>query len=259
MADVSSLLGFDPRLPAHQNALDLFPGSWVSKFPPCSGLTGGEAAHFDDGRVTWAASELGGMNGLSILELGPFEGYNTYQFQSFGASSVVAVESSHVNFLKCLVVKNIFGLNSTFLLGDCQQYLANTRTKFDVCWASGILYHMIEPVKLLQGIRRVADTAFIWTQYYDEEKLSAKGGMGSFDASRDKTIAFEGRQMRLRHRNYPHSGMVFSGGQDSFSYWMVRDDIMFVLDRLGYRNITIGVDNPDHIHGPAMFFLARTE
>ena len=257
MADVASLLGFDQRVPAHQNALDLFPGSWVSKFPSCSGLTGGEAAHFDDGRVTWAASVMGGLNGLSILELGPFEGYNTYQFQSFGASSVIAVEASHVNFLKCLVVKNIFGLTGTFLLGDCQEYLENVKTKFDICWASGILYHMIEPIKLLQGIRRVASSAFIWTQYYDEAKLSAIGGLGAFDASLDKLVLFEGREIRLHHRSYMSSGMIFSGGQDAFAYWMTRDDIMFVLDCLGFHNIVIGFDNPDHVHGPAMFFLAK--
>ncbi len=257
MADVASLLGFDQRLPAHQNALDLFPGSWVSKFPPHSGLIGGEAAHFDDGRVTWAASVMGGLNGLSILELGPFEGYNTYQFQSFGASSVVSIEASHVNFLKCLVVKNIFGLNASFLLGDCQKYLESVKTKFDVCWASGVLYHMTDPVKLLQGIRRVANSAFIWTQYFDEAKLASIGGLGAFNPSLDKVIAYGDREIRLHHRSYSSSGIIFSGGQDPFAYWMTRDDILFVLSDLGFPNIVMGFDNPDHVHGPAMFFLAK--
>lgn len=259
MAEITDLLGFEQRAPAHQNALDLFSGAWGSLFPPSSGLTGGSLPHFDDVRVTWAASVMGGLNGLSILELGPFEAYNTYQFQLAGASAVISLESSKVNFLKCLIVKNIFNLNATFLLGDFQEYLSNTRSHFDVCWASGILYHMTKPIELLKNIRRIADTAFIWTHYYDADTLIRNGNAEFFDESRDKFVEFGGRSLRLHYRSYlTAAGVYFSGGEANYSYWIERDDIMFVLEKLGYDNIQIGIDNPDHPPGPAMFFLART-
>ena len=259
MTEITDLLGFEERTPQHKNAVELFPGSWSSKFPASAGIAGGESAHFDDVRVSWAASALDGLNGLSILELGPYEAYNTYQFQAAGVGSVVAIESSRINFLKCLVVKNIFGLSATFLHGDFQRYLATTKNRFDVCWASGVLYHMTKPIELLQGIRRVAEIAFIWTQYYDEENLRRTGNLAFFDASRDTTVEFAGRPIRLRHRNYMETaGLGFSGGGENFSYWMERADIMFVLNTLGYEHIQIGIDNPDHPPGPAMFFIART-
>lgn len=258
MTELSDLIGFEDRAPSHQNALDLFPGSWSSQFPSPSGLVGGSARHFDDVRVTWAASAMGGLGGLSILELGPFEAYNTYQFQMAGASAIVAVESSRTNFLKCLIVKNIFGLQATFLHGDFQKFLASTSRRFDICWASGVLYHMIDPIELLRGIRRVAETAFIWTHYYDAEILAEGSNAGYFDPSRNRVVAFDGRPICLHHRNYMENvSACFSGGRSAHSYWMTRADIMFVLDRLGYDRIEIGIDNPAHPPGPAMFFLAR--
>ena len=107
--------GFEIRSPTHQNSLDIFPGDWFSAFPKASGLVGGSANTFDDQRVPWASSVLGGLGGRSILELGPFEAYNTYQFFQAGAGPIVGIESNRINFIKCLIVKNIFGLNATFL------------------------------------------------------------------------------------------------------------------------------------------------
>ena len=259
MTSITDLLGFELRPPDHQNSLDIFGPSWVSRFPATSGLRGGEAPHFDDVRVVWAASALGGLQGKTILELGPLEGYNTYQFQSAGAGSVLSIEASRANFLKCLVVKNIFGLNASFLHGDFQSYLESTRASFDICWASGVLYHLAEPVALLVGIRRVATSTFIWTQYFDEDVLRRSGNYDRFfDASRDRTIPFGGRTVCLHYRRYDEqAGLQFSGGQESYSYWMSKEDIMFVLASLGFDEIIMGVDNPEHPPGPAMFFIAR--
>jgi SAM-dependent methyltransferase len=259
MTGFSDLIGFETRAPSHQNAIDMFMGSWTSQFPQPSGLVAGSAGgHFDDSRVTWAASVMGGLSGLSILELGPFEGYNTYQFQMAGAATVISIESSRINFLKCLVVKNIYGLTATFLHGDFQKFLMSAPNRFDVCWASGVLYHMTNPIELLNGIRRVADTAFIWTHYYDEQILARDNYAQFFDPSRNRIIEFEGRRICLHHRNYNQiAGSYFSGGEDSYSYWLKRDDIMFILNRLGYNSIEVGIDNPNHPPGPAMFFLAR--
>ena len=251
-------LGFDKRFPTHQNAVDLFSQTWVSAFPATSGLTGGTASHFNDARVTWAASVLGGLNGLSILELGPFEAYNTYQFQQAGAGTVLSIESSHVNFVKCLVVQNIFSLRATFLLGDFQEYLATTKQSFDVCWASGVLYHMTEPVELLEGISRISNTVFIWTQYYDAAHITGEKA-AFFDSALDREIQYRGRLIKLHYRSYLEIATAsFSGGADQYSYWLEKNDILYILSELGYSQIDIGIDNPEHPPGPAMFFLART-
>jgi hypothetical protein len=105
--------------PSHQAALDLFKGAWYVAMPPDSGLLAGTVGgHFDVAPVRWADDYLGGLAGKSILELGPFEAYQTYQFERLGAASVLSIENSPANFLKCLIIKNIYSLRATFLLGN---------------------------------------------------------------------------------------------------------------------------------------------
>jgi hypothetical protein len=256
------LPGFEIRSPTHQNSLDIVPGGWLASFPASSGLLGGLAPTFEDPRVPWASSILGGLNGRSILELGPFEAYNTYQFHQAGAGPIVSIESNRFNFIKCLIIKNIFGLNATFVLGDFHRYINDTMCRFDICWASGVLYHMIEPIELLYEIRKVSDTTFIWSHYFDHEHIEKTVNMSYFDSSKDLIRQVFGRSVCLHHRNYQHpddkAPPLFSGGAEQYSYWMEKDDILFILNNLGYARIDLGRDEPTYAPGPAFCLVART-
>ncbi|MQP64085.1 DUF1698 domain-containing protein [Niveispirillum sp. SYP-B3756] len=248
---------FCHKLPSHQNSIDLFP-RWASSFPVYSGLQGGHLPHFEDARVTWAAERLGGFSGKNILELGPFEAYNTYQFEIYGASSVLALESNIVNYMKCLVVKNAFNLKSVFLLGDFVKYLDETNNTFDVCWASGVLYHLKDPVHFLKAISKTSNSIFLWTQYYIEEKIAGTGNEAFFDRTKDKIDTSQGFPIHLHWRSYNEvkSG-YFSGGPEDYSYWMGLDDILKLLKSLGFGDISMGVNNVDYSNGPACFFIAK--
>src|SRR5205085_12295967 len=57
---------------------------------------------------------------------------------------------------------------SEFLLGDFALYLQSCRERFDMVFASGVLYHMEDPLALIRDIARVTDRCFIWTHYFDE-------------------------------------------------------------------------------------------
>jgi len=251
------------EMPSHQTAIDLFRGAWLSAMPKGSGLSaGGVEDHFSDGRVAWAADVLGGVAGKTVLELGPFEAYSTYMFEALGAEPLTSIDNSPANFLKCLIVKNAFGLRTTFYLGDFVRFVESTPRKFDICWASGILYHMTEPVRLLEGMARVSDTMFIWTQYFDEAKIAYNAEVSRyFDPSKDRVVSYAGRDIKLHYRNYTSSEAeratnLFAGGPDQFSFWLELPDIMFVLRHLGFARVDMGFDNPDHVPGPACFFLA---
>jgi len=254
-APTSNYTGFSSDYPGHQAAIDVF--QWTTAMPEGSGLKAGDNNHFTDTRVMMAAPHIGGFTGKTILELGPYEGYNTAQFERAGAASVIAIENNIDNFLKCLVVKNSFGLRSTFLLGDMLKYMHLADSRFDICWASGLLYHMTDPISLLEGIARISKSAFIWTHYYDEERAADKEIGKHLDPSRNKTIVYKDRSITLHHRNYNHAaGSFFSGGSEPFSYWMSKDDIIFCLNSLGFNRIVSLVDNPAHPPGAATFFLA---
>lgn len=246
---------FCPALPGHQNALDLF--TWHTAMPPGSGLVAGSAEHLTDSRLAWAASHVGGLAGKTVLELGPLEGYDTWRFESLGAASVLSIEGNRDNFLKCLVLKNILGMRATFLLGDMIRYLHETPTRWDLCWASGVLYHLADPLALLEGLARVSRVVFIWTHYIDGSRVSDPDMRRHLDPARNKTVDYHGRSITLHHRNYNQlPGPYFSGGDQSFSYWMEKDDILHVLRRVGFARVEMGVDNPLHPGGAACYFLA---
>jgi hypothetical protein len=249
---------FSTDSPHHQNALNIFGKTWVAAMPVSSGLAAGSLAHMAGGRVRWGANVIGSLAGKRILELGPFEGYDAYTFEKLGATGVVSIENNVINFLKCLVIKNIFDLRTRFFLGDFLQFLESEKSRFDICWMSGVLYHMTDPIRLMRAASLVSDTLFIWTHYYDPLVINADQEKNApFRPNFNKTEEFADRRIMHHYRSYGgRKGSDFSGGHDEHSFWLMKDDIMHILNSLGYNRIVVGHDEPGHVHGPSCSIVA---
>jgi SAM-dependent methyltransferase len=246
--------------PSNQTAIDIFKGTWTSAVPPEYGVAAGALDSFDDVRVRWAAGVLpGGFRGLSILELGPYEAYTTWQLERLGAKSVTAIEGSDLNYLKALVVKEVTGLRARMLYGDVAAYLAETKDRFDLVWASGVLYHSTDPVRLLELMARVTDTIFIHTHYYDRRiESSSPHAYAFFEPSRDRPARIGDRDATLHCKAYGQAKRGdFSGGPAERSYWMEKADLFAWLRANGFSDIQVGADDPANPNGPALFCLAR--
>ncbi len=252
--------------PSNQTAIDIFKGTWTSAFPPEYGVSAGSLDSFDDVRVRWAAGVLpGGFTNLSILELGPYEGYTAWQFERRGARAVTAVEANDLNFLKALVVKEVTGFKARLLFGDFARYLEGTAERFDLVWASGVLYHSTDPLRLLDLISGVTDAVFIHTHYYAPQiAASSPHAFSFFEPARDRIAGIapgagaDGPFATLHYKAYGQLKRgPFSGGPAEHSYWMEKDDIFAALRARGFNDIQVGVDDPGNPNGPAMFCLAR--
>ena len=246
--------------PAPQTTVDLFAREWASRLPaPLQEVRAGTVPLFEDERIAWAIDAIGGVDGLSVLELGPLEGGHTFMLQNAGARSVTAVESNGRAFLKCLVVKELLGLDRAhFLLGEATAYLSETTEEFDVCVASGILYHMTDPAALIEAISRRVDRLVLWTHYYDadvhrDNRLMQRKMKGSRRATHD------GFEHTLHEHRYGASlrFAVFAGGTRSSANWLSRDDLMACLAHYGWTDIQIAFEQRDHPHGPCLTLVAR--
>ncbi|MEH2069893.1 MAG: class I SAM-dependent methyltransferase [Nostoc sp.] len=259
LKNMSILEQYIKSAPSPQIALDIFKNEWSSKLPaPLADLKAGSVPLFEDPRIDWAASQLGGIQGKTVLELGPLEAGHTYMLECLEAASIVSIEANTRAYLKCLIIKEILDLKKThFLCGDFVEYLRNTQTKFDVCIASGVLYHMNNPAELIGLIAKCTDQIFIWTHYYDKNIILTKPNLrhkfvGSSQSNYD---GFKHTLYRYEYeRALEWSG--FCGGNESNSQWMSRDDILASLKHFGLKDIQISFEAPDHPNGPSFALAA---
>lgn len=241
--------------PTPQLAIDLFDG-WTSKLPGELGVKAGEANLFDDPRTHWALSLLGSVEGQSILELGPLEGGHTYMLHKAGAS-VTAIEANKRGFLKCLIVKELLRLDrARFLLGNFVPWLAAVPHRFDLVWATGVLYHMSDPLELLRLIAACTDRVHIWTHYVPDMFDPSEAWAAPILRVEERDVA--GRRVEHYVRSYLHTAELphYCGGIDTTSVWLRRADILSGLTRLGLSKIDINFETLAHPHGPCFALVA---
>jgi hypothetical protein len=238
--------GFSKEVPSKQNALNVFSGSWWTAMPAASGLVAGPNPGFDDPRVPWVNSLIP-LAGARIVELGPYEAYNTWQFQQHAVSELVSVESNRFNFLKCLIVKEIFDLKGRFVHGDACEFLKNVEENYDFVWASGILYHQADPLRLLKLASQRSDRIFIWTYYFDEQCISSTIQGYLFNKELDTNSKLNGEDFTYHFRSYGMKSFdsmpnYWSAGTELYANWLTREDLMKALNILGYKDIKLQVD-----------------
>jgi hypothetical protein len=249
---------FAAGAPSPQSAIDAVPGPWASRVPLADVRTG-EAELFDDERARWAIDTLGGVAEARCLELGPLEGGHSYMLHGAGAAHVVSVEANRESFLKCLVVKELLGLERcSFLCGDAIEYLRGSEEQFDLCWCAGFLYHMVDPVGLIELITPRASRLYMWTHYYDAAALAPGTPKGKPFAKGEVT---ESERGGFRHRLHRHDyGAAtrlpgFWGGTQAHSNWLSQEDLIGALEHFGWSGIETRID-AGHPHGPALDLVA---
>jgi Protein of unknown function (DUF1698) len=250
---------YEVEPPSAQTALDVFAGRWTSRLPPpLEDANAGTVPLFADVKLDWGIEELGGVTDASVLECGPLEGGHTYTLLQHDARKVVAVEANRQAFLRCLVVKELLGLDrAQFLCGDIVRFLDATTEHFDVCIAAGVLYHMENPVELIELTSRVADRLYLWTHYWDEASAAAGTTSGGFTT--DASHEHRGFRHTLHRHDYGagRQTTAFLGGSGSAGNWLSRSDLLGGLDHFGWRVTAIGFEDRAHPNGPSLALVAQ--
>lgn len=207
-----------------------------------------------DSRVPLAARYLGAdarFDDMEILELGPLEAGHSYSLEQLGAN-VAAVEANCEAYLKCLIVKELLGLKRVkFLLGDFCGFLQETDKTFDIIFASGVLYHMTEPLKLIELMSKRTKKCFVWSHYFDPNYYPG--------AQRTpRSVEFAGRQFTHHELPYPdmESGK-FWGGNKLVASWLSREDLLGAFRAAGFDQVEVIQEHLTHPHGACMSFVAQ--
>lgn len=238
---------YETRPPSWQNAIDATPG-WSMSFPQELGLNAGALALYSDHRIFWAMEQFGDLAGKRVLELGPLEGGHTFMLDKAGAQ-VDAIEAHRTAYFRCLITKEIMGIrNARFILGDFQPWLEQPDLRYDLVVASGVLYHMRDPLGLLYAISRCTDAAFIWTMYINDDSKTPS-----------HVLDYAGMKLRLYQVVYekPEESKSFCGGLQNRPLWFNRDDLLKVLPVLGFDQISINHEGPAGNFGQSFSIFAR--
>lgn len=246
--------------PKNQYLVDLFKDEWSSKLPVSNGedIIAGTADLFHDSRMTMLNSKCE-VSGKKILELGPLEAGHTYMLHQMGAHSITCVESNTRAFLKCLIVKELYSLkNASFQLGDALEFMKQTDSRFDICVASGILYHSTNPAEFIECCSKISDKVFVWTHYYDGTLVGNYPALeGKF--SREVNIDYDGGTCVAHQFEYLQSleWSGFCGGSSPHSLWIEKNTIFDLFKKNGLKNIYVFFDDHSHPFGPNICFIAE--
>ena len=246
-------------IPSAQNAVDALPG-WNHALPDHVRATAGVGAFYNDPRIFWALEQFGSIAGCKILELGPLEGSHTYILERNEPAFIHAIEANKLSFLRCLVVKEILELKrAKFFLGDFSEWLDHTPESYDLIIASGVLYHMHNPVRLIELIAAKCNAFYLWTHYMSEDAMPPGDPRRGAFFDPVETNLRHGVQVRLYKRSYHGAwrNKSFCGGMHDIHRWLEKEDILALIRALGFSDIRIAHDEPAHQNGPSFSVFAR--
>ena len=245
--------------PSNQNAIDCVPG-WNHALPPQAGVTAGKAFLYNDPRIIWAIEQFGSIENCNILELGPLEASHTYLIDKHNPKNIDAVEANRLAYLRCLIAKEILELkHAKFYLGNFVPWLENSDRRYDFIFMSGVLYHMHDPVRSLELVASRTDAFYLWTHYFDEEALPLSDPRRKAFLENTRTQNYRGIEIHLHERSYHNAwkDKAFCGGIFDQHYWMEKAELLNLIEALGFDDIRIAHDDPQHQNGPSLSIFAR--
>ena len=115
---------------------------------------------------------------------------------------------------------------------------------------------------MLTRVAAATDRLFVWTQYFEKDldRWSVDRDWvenGPWDRHHPVVRDVQGVEIELIPFRYHERRATFSGGSEPVAHWFVRDDLLKLLDVLGFDDVRITMDEPRGPNGPAFCVLAQ--
>jgi len=196
-------------------------------------------------------SEKVSLNGLSILEVGCFEGHHTASLAQF-SNDVCGVDGRIENVIKTLVRCWLMELEQKVRV-ECidieKASISSTLAKlgrskgFDLIYNRGVLYHLSNPVGHLVDIAQLCEKhIYLHTQIASQEQAT-----DSVNTEVGELACFKYKEPKVAVS--PFSGMTPG------AVWLTKNGLLEVLNYLGFSKVTIYSEKIER-NGPRIELLA---
>jgi tRNA (mo5U34)-methyltransferase len=122
--------------------------------------TGGHPAYHE---VVWDRFKLAfpdELRGASVLDVGCNAGYFAMQMKMRAAGRVLGIDSMEHFLKQAAACKQIWNLDIDYRMMDAHQ-LADIREEFDIVVFAGVLYHLKNPLHVLEEVGRISRDAIL--------------------------------------------------------------------------------------------------
>jgi SAM-dependent methyltransferase len=196
-----------------------------------------------DERIRVTLEAVGGsLDGLTLVDLGCLEGGFALEFARHGAS-VSGIEFREISTRRCRAAALVMHIDDArFTCADIDAELprlAEAETQYDVVFASGILYHVPDPLATLTAIRRVCRKVLILDTHVAHPEHN------SHDCSDEVTMPAPSGAP-YRGRNYiefppesnvdERSRMLWASAHNPTSFWPYEGDLVRMLADAGFAS-----------------------
>ncbi|MEP7288887.1 MAG: DUF1698 domain-containing protein [Chloroflexota bacterium] len=133
------------------------------------------------------------MTGMRVLDIGPAEGFFSFEAERRGAAEVIAIDSFPDSIRRFNICRDALGSKATAYLCNVYDLSPKTFGTFDMVFFFGVLYHLRHPLLSLEKILSVCTgTMLLQTAIYEDAHVSsipmAKFHPFGMQSGTDKTL-----------------------------------------------------------------------
>ena len=140
-----------------------------------------------------------------------------------------------------------------FLLGDFLKYLRTAPGVFDVGLACGVLYHIKNPVELIELLSQRVGSLFVWTHFFDESTIKGKSVVREkFSGSWEATLSGFAHKLHAYGYGDALNWKGFCGGGSESCNWMEKAELLDAFEHFGFRIAGERLEM-EHPNGPAIW------
>jgi len=184
------------------------------------------------------------LAGLSVLEVGCFEGIHTIALSGYGAK-VIGIDSRIENVVKTMVRTWSFGFEATAFKCDVEQDADFAKVpEVDITHHMGVLYHLVDPVTHLKKLLTRTRKAILLDTHYALENEATK------------TYQVDGVDYRYKHFREGGREAAFAGMYDH-AKWLPPDTLVSILKDVGFSNVDIAELRDERNGARALIFAHR--